>query len=169
MTQIAKRILENKFSTGDVTDDEESSSVKFCKGTNFKCQDFEELGSNYSVFGELKLNEFRIVNNKGNQWILSRNYDIICVKYFVTYPSKCSYFYGQAIADKKAFFDTPIDSSILLIYGAKNNLKPAKLYKIEDIACKLFCIPYCGSYHDTDIDEEFPPFDYVYVPLWHTL
>lgn len=167
LTQIAKRILEQKF-----TDDFKESSndgIQLRKPIKFHCNDFLKFGTTYTVFRELKTDDFRIVNTKENQWILTRNYDIIRVKYVVNYPSKRCFFYGEAISEKKSYFDTPFSSSTLLIYAAKNELNPPQLYPIEDMSCKLFCLPYCGSFNDSELDEEFPPFDFVFVPLWHTL
>lgn len=170
LTQIAKRILEQKYPDNENNFPEDlSTTVLVKKLVKYNCKDFQELGTDYTVFEELKTNDFRIASTKGNHWVFTRNHDIIRIKYFVNYPSKGCFFYGEAIAEKTSYFDTPFDSNALFIYAAKNELERKKLYPIGEIVCKMFCLPYCGSFDDSEMEEEFPPLDYVFVPLWHTL
>lgn len=170
LNQIAKRILESDEITVVAPESLESSSkVKLCQQTEFVCDSFEKVGPKYIVFKELQAQDFKIVNTLQNQWVMTQSYDIVRVKYFVSFADKRCYFYGAAIADKKSFFDIPFDSKNLFIYAAKNVISSSKLYSIEQIACKIFCLPYFGSFNDDENDEENPPFDYVFIPLWHTL
>lgn len=173
LNQIAKRILEDKFDEEyNYTEKKllhDCPNVTLLKKVDFKCVEFDKFGAIYTVYRELKTNDFRLVNTMENQWVLTRTQDIICINYFVSYPDKECFFYGGKIKSKNIFFDIPLDSNVLLIYGAKKELSSSKLYRIEQIACKLFCMPYFGSYEDSETDEEFPIFDYVFVPLWHTL
>lgn len=168
LNQIAKRIMEIT-NTVKSSSQEQCNKIQLCKKSNFICDKFKKKHPNYTVFRELKTSDFHFVNTKKNQWLLTRNYDVVCVKYFVSYPDNRCYFYGSSIREKRSFFNIPIESDVLFIYGAKNLLNSPKLYEIENIACKLFCLPYFGSYAESEIDEECPPFDFVFVPLWHTL
>lgn len=167
LNQIAKRILEFDISSDTV--DMKSYRIELSQKTNFDCHKFKKNGLEYTVFLELRTDDFKIVNTQRDQWVLTRNYDIICVNCFVFYQNRKCFFYGGAIVEKKSFFDIPFESDVLLIYAAKDKLKSSQLYPIEQIACKLFCLPYVGSFNDSEIDEEFPLFDNVFVPLWHTL
>lgn len=88
---------------------------------------------------------------------------------FCDLPGQNMFFYGGKINEKFSFFDIPLDSEALLIYGAKKELSNPKLHPIEQIACKLFCSPYLGSFDDSEAEEESPLLDFVFVPLWHTL
>lgn len=166
LNQIAKRILETKCGKIPKNSD---AAVKLCKKIPFHCVNFKRIGFKYTVFSELKTNDFKIGNTTNNQWILTRNFNIICVKYFDLYENKRCYFYGREIQEKNSYFETPFESDVLLIYGAKKRFRSPKLYGIEQIACKLFCLPYFGSFNESEQEEEFPPFDYVFIPVWHTL
>lgn len=168
LSQIAKRILESE-NTVDIERLDQEPKIKLCKKTNFDCEKFKTFGPKYTVFSELNTDDFKIANTTQNQWVLTRNFEIVRVQFLISYPDKRCYFYGQSIVEKDKFFDTPFDSTALLIYGAKNKLKSSKMYPIEQIACKMFPLPYFGSYDDSEMDEECPPFDFVFVPLWHTL
>lgn len=168
LNQIAKRILENEASV-EIEHLDQESKIKLCRKTNFDCNMFKKFGTKYTVFLELQTDDFKIANTTQNQWVLTRNFEILRVRHFVSYADKRCLFHGEAILDKKPFFDTPLDSTALLIYGAKKKFASSKMYAIEQIACKLFCLSYFGSFHDTDMDEEFPCFDCIFVPLWHTL
>lgn len=167
LNQIAKRILEDKCDGNSKPTT--CASVTLSNKVHFRSPQFDRIGLKYTVYRELNTKDFKLSNTIENQWFLTRTYDIICVNYFVFYSDKTCFCYGSKITEKFSFFEVPLDSEVLLIYGAKKELKKAKLYPIEEIACKLFCLPYCGSFDDSEIDEEFPPFDYVFVPLWHTL
>lgn len=168
LNQIAKRILESQFAN-DTVSEKPSKKVQLCKKSNFDCKRFKKMGQIYTVFRELKVSDFHVINNKGNQWVFTRNCDIICVKYFVSFSDKSCYFYGSQIRNKESLFDVPFDSDVLFIYRATKELAPPKLYSLENMACKLFCLPYFGSFGESEMDEECPEFDYVFVPLWHTL
>lgn len=166
LQQIVKRILEGK---SGVIPKNSDPKINLRNKTNFDCIDFQKFGSKYTVFSELKTNEFRLDDTTQNQWIFTKNFDIVRLKCFVLYENKRCYFYGNAIAEKKSFFETPFKSDHLFIYGANDRFKSTKLYEIKQISCKLFCLPYFGSYNDSEFDEDFPLFDFVFVPLWHTL
>lgn len=168
LIQIARRLME-KDKKGNEKPIELSKTVQCCKIAKYNCEAFKKDGTDYTVYEELKTNGFRIGKSKNNKWVLTRHCEIVCIHYIVLYSNKRCFIYGQAIAEKKPYFEIPFDSSALFIYGAKYNLQPKKIYPIEEVACKMFCLPYFGSFNDSEEDEEFPPFHYVFVPLWHTL
>lgn len=169
LNQIAKRIIENKFPVEMNSSQHKTDRVILCKKSDFDCGQFKKKGQNYSVYREIKTNDFHVTSTKANQWVLTRNCNIVCIKYFVLYPDNICYFYGCAIREKKSLFDIPLESDALFIYGAGKELNLPKLYEVEQIACKLFCLPYFGTFGETEIEEECLQFDYVFVPLWHTL
>lgn len=170
LSQIAKRILESEVEISvEIEDLGQTSKIKLFRKTDFECDDFKKFGSKYSVYFGLKTNDFKIVNTMQNQWVLTRNFEIVRIQHFVCYVDKRCYFYGKTIVEKMPFFDTPFDSTALFIYAAKNKLSSSKMYPIEQIACKLFSLPYFGSFDDDEMEEECPPIDLVFVPLWHTL
>lgn len=70
------------------------------------------------MYSQLKTEDFKIFDTTKDQWVFTRSYDILCVKYFVLYSDKRCYAFGSAIVERKAFFDIPIESDAL---GQKMN------------------------------------------------
>lgn len=169
LIQIAKRILEKNNNKDSSLNLVSSSSVQLFGITKYRCDKFDEVGSSYTVYRGLSTDDFKIENTERDQWVFTRNHEIIRVEYFVLYQDKRCHYYGRSIVEKQFFFDIPFESDVLFIYAAKKALNSLKLYQVENIVCKFFCLPYCGSFDDSDMEEECPPFDHVFVPLWHTL
>lgn len=96
--------------------------------------------------------------------------EIVALKCVVK-TSHAYYLYGFPLKDIKDFFEIPITSKSLFIYASKQVFAKPKLYSFDDVSCKLVCLPYAGDYCNDaeDEDEDDLNFDYVFVPLWHTL
>lgn len=170
LRQIGKRISEEDAAKFGVCSDFDHPEPTTLSGiSKFDCKQFKEFGQIYTVFNRLKTPNFRIDNTPGNKWVITQNEEIISVQCFVQYSDKRCFLYRSAITKKEPFFTIPISSDTLFIYAAQNKFKTKKLYKIEEIACKMFRFKYFGAYTDSELEEESPKFDSIFIPLWHTL
>lgn len=171
LRQICKRISEedtaliNEYSSGS----EFSEKIILSGRLKFTCNQFDAIGQSYGVFKRLKTQDLQVECSLGDKWILTQDRDIISVQCFVQFADGKCFMYGTAITEKEPFFTTPISSDILCIYAAKNEFKAAKMYPAEKVACKMFKLGYFGTFDETEIEEETPKFDSVFIPIWHTL
>lgn len=170
LRQICKRILEEDAIPFNENSDLECSERTTLSGSlNFDCEQFKSIGLTYTVFKRLTTPNFRVECSLGDKWVLTRKQEIISVECFVKFSDKKCFLYGSAIVKKEPFFTVPMSSDVLFVYAAKNEFKTARMYPIEEIACKMFRLNFFGTYNDSEIDEETPKFDSVFIPLWHTL
>ncbi|GAB0100954.1 uncharacterized protein DMENIID0001_170700 [Sergentomyia squamirostris] len=144
LIQIAKRISE-RMELGDFIDNDKNYPI--VKKRKPELGGFQELWVN---------KDFKISSDKKNKWFMTRNKEIVEFDHAVMKETGLLLF-GSSIKRKRDFFETPFNSSRLNIFETTDlSQNTAKYYNIEDVECKLFCIPSQSS-------------TFVFSPLLHTM
>lgn len=151
LPQIAKRL-------GELSDNEISikNEKKFPFLSNEQKNIVHPVKDCKNIFNSIEIQlGFHLKTDERNQWFMTNN-NIIVKMINATEFHEELYIFGQSIKKLKEFFERPIKSSKLNIYCSDAlQFNPASLYKICDIKCKLFSIPYKQNL--------------VFVPIIHTL
>lgn len=129
-------------------------------------------GSTNSLFKVAKFPTFEIKTHvETDKWVMTKEKDIVSVKYFVLNEVNECFFVGAPIKKTDNLFEVPFPSNSLFIYSAMKKIGKPKLYKVQDIVCKMFPVPNIEDelLSESDDETEGIPFEVVFVPLWHTL
>lgn len=134
----------------------------------------------FQVNASLNADKWLMVEDVGDNQ--HRRHCIIAAQYFIFDDSSNTYLVcGCRVNEdnKSELFDRPFSSTNILIYKVNsiNDLSSPKLYNVDNILCKLVCLPYAENLavSDDSDDEESTTHDdddvnsVVFVPLWHSL
>ncbi|KAG4070613.1 hypothetical protein HA402_013533 [Bradysia odoriphaga] len=108
------------------------------------------------VFCEIVTESFTLKNSEGNNWFMTKQLEIVRFEYLQSINEIwCVYGFERRI--KSDFYTIPIQSSKLNIFKVFNKREEiGKMYSINEIAAKLFCISFEENYD-------------VFFPLNHSL
>jgi hypothetical protein len=112
-------------------------------------------GNSTEIFHQIKFNEFKIDSDPRNSWFMTKSQQIVHFDR-VQQVNGDNLVFGKEVKNKENFYCRPIQSSKFRIFEAnkqESNKTGIKKWRIDDIDCKLFAIPY----HDK----------YVFFPLLH--
>lgn len=107
---------------------------------------------NSEVFKEIVIlaNNLTINSSCKNKWFLSKALEIVEFDY-VYIDNKVPKIYGRSIKLKRNFYETPIKSSYINIYSSNYDFNSSKIWRLEEIKCKIFAL---------DVNE-----NYTFMPM----
>lgn len=148
LEQIAKRLLERQYMQLFVT--ESPKNVPYV--TN--CRNMES----FQIYGKLCFQNTYMDSSDRNCWMLSRDEDIVKVKYF-TKGANGILIHGHILEKKhkKSLYEKPLASEKLCIYKCRSNTSaiPDIILKISDFKYKMFQI-------------QLNDYESAFFPMYHT-
>lgn len=170
LNQAAKRVFESEIVQMPIKKQMSGNEFLVSSPTTLQCTGVKNLDLHDIAYNKIQFSEFCLSHLEQDKWFLTTTFEIVALKRIVKVKNSADYLlYGTAVNEKQIFFKCPFTSHALFIYACKNVFRKAEIFRTENIACKLVCLPYSGSYNDTDEEEESPVYDHIFVPLWHTL
>ena len=114
-----------------------------------------ELSTCNKVFNKICLVDgFTLINNMKHKWFMTKNWKIVEMKNATYFRDKLC-IYGACITDINNFFERPLNSSRLDIFGSTlKNKTVAQIFHLNNIKYKLVAFNYCK--------------ETVFFPLIHT-
>lgn len=172
LSQIGRRMIEQEIGC-KINWEKKTSNVILKKQIDIKNEDFDGKfpAKKYKIFLEAIFPDFVLKCSDGNDWMLTKNLEIIKVKNIVAYEDNSVYAYGSYISDLDNFFNVPFPSCALHIYKCNDKLRSPKLFELNTIRCKMFMLRYAGDVNDNDEDEEENETSpkLIFIPLLHSL
>lgn len=153
LEQLARRLHENSLT---VLENQNNRNTLFPK---FKDQFLLGYGTeNCLAYRRIELKNIMLRDDKKNQWVMLNDNDRTIVRFEYAFQRESnSYFSGYPLnkALKENFFTRPFNSSHINIFLYKIEENDSKIFNVNSIMAKLFCLPY----HDK----------FVFIPLLHSL
>lgn len=115
---------------------------------------FDSLKGSVFKFIRITPNVFLSCKKIGDRWFLTKNGDIVEMKYAVN-AKNTFYICGAPIEQKTDFFSNPFSSQKVDKYLSNGEKNAERLYHFKDIKAKLMCLSYKEQY--------------VFIPLEHSM
>lgn len=143
LAQVANRIVElqSVMRETNIGDNNESSMKQIKIGKKAK---LVKLADGFELSANLK-----------NKWFLTKEKDIVEMKYGTRLADGNIYVYGSRIKEKKEFFKLPFSSTFIDIYCSYGSVEEPVLFCCSEIECKMVSLKY---------NEQV-----VFLPLLHTV
>lgn len=148
LQQVAMRILEQ-----NAVEPKEAECPKI--GFQNPINQNHSINGCKGVFLKYVMHDMTLSSSCKNRWIVAKCNTIVKIINFTEYENK-PYIYGCALKNKTDFYETPISSSKLLTFQSDLIEVAPKLWNVDDIKCKLFCIEKSVS-------------DAIFLPILHTI
>lgn len=136
LQQVAKRIVE-RISIHDfiIEKREDILYPNACR----KISDIHEISEGDGTYNEIKFENFSLNVTDRNKWFLTKTNDIV-EYHSATFIANELIIYGSNLITKTHVYDTPINSSNLLIFKSSGSLNTPNIWKLPNLKCKMFCL-----------------------------